>query len=39
MQVFGAGVGKTGTMSLRVALQMLGLGPCHHMHHVLQNMP
>jgi hypothetical protein len=26
-------------MSLRVALQMLGLGPCHHMHHVIQNMP
>lgn len=39
MQVFGAGVGRTGTMSLRVALQELGLGPCHHMHVVLQNMP
>jgi len=39
MQIIGAGVGRTGTMSLRVALQELGFGPCHHMHAVLQDMP
>lgn len=38
MQVFGAGVGRTGTMSLRTALQQLGLGPCHHMDAVLQDV-
>ncbi|MFT4768578.1 MAG: hypothetical protein ACI8RN_001715 [Glaciecola sp.] len=38
MQVLGAGVGRTGTMSLRTALQQLGLGPCHHMDAVLQDM-
>lgn len=37
MQVIGAGVGRTGTMSLRVALQMLGLGPCHHMEVVIDD--
>lgn len=39
MKVFGAGVGRTGTMSLRVALEALGLGPCHHMEVVLNDMP
>jgi len=29
--VFGAGFGRTGTMSLKVALDTLGVGPCHHM--------
>jgi hypothetical protein len=38
MQVIGAGVGRTGTMSLRLALNQLGLGPCHHMEDVLKNM-
>ena len=31
LQVIGAGMGRTGTESLRRALEMLGLGPCHHM--------
>ncbi|HEY2070567.1 MAG TPA: sulfotransferase [Rhizomicrobium sp.] len=31
MQVIGAGFGRTGTLSLRVALEMLGLSPCYHM--------
>jgi len=39
MNVIGAGVGRTGTYSLRLALNQLGLGPCHHMEEVLQNMP
>jgi hypothetical protein len=31
LQVIGAGFGRTGTMSLKLALEQLGLGPCHHM--------
>lgn len=38
MQVIGTGVGRTGTLSLRLAIQQLGLGPCHHMEAVASNM-
>ena len=31
MKVIGAGFGRTGTWSLKVALEMLGFGPCYHM--------
>ena len=31
LKVIGAGFGRTGTDSMREALNMLGLGPCHHM--------
>jgi hypothetical protein len=31
MKVIGAGFGRTGTMSLKAALEELGLGPCYHM--------
>ncbi|HKJ72815.1 MAG TPA: sulfotransferase [Alphaproteobacteria bacterium] len=31
LKVIGAGLGRTGTMSLKVALEQLGFGPCHHM--------
>lgn len=31
MQIIGAGFGRTGTMSLKVALEQLGFGPCYHM--------
>jgi hypothetical protein len=31
LEVIGAGFGRTGTMSLKVALEELGLGPCYHM--------
>ncbi|MDL4821006.1 sulfotransferase family protein [Actinomadura opuntiae] len=31
LQVIGAGFGRTGTLSLRTALERLGYGPCHHM--------
>ena len=31
MKVIGAGFGRTGTMSLKVALETLGLDPCYHM--------
>ena len=39
MQVIGAGVGRTGTYSLKLAINRLGLGPCHHMEAVIQDMP
>jgi hypothetical protein len=35
LQVIGAGFGRTGTLSLKLALEELGLGPCHHMEEVL----
>jgi Sulfotransferase domain len=31
VKVIGAGFGRTGTMSLKVALEILGFGPCYHM--------
>ena len=31
LKVIGAGFGRTGTMSLKAALEQLGLGPCYHM--------
>ena len=35
LSVIGAGYGRTGTASLKVALERLGFGPCHHMSEVL----
>ena len=34
MQLVGAAFGRTGTKSLKAALEMLGLDPCHHMYEV-----
>jgi hypothetical protein len=31
VDVIGAGFGRTGTLSLKVALELLGFGPCMHM--------
>ncbi|MGI5170806.1 sulfotransferase family protein [Spirillospora sp. CA-253888] len=31
LQVIGAGLPRTGTMSMKAALEHLGLGPCYHM--------
>jgi hypothetical protein len=31
LAVIGAGFGRTGTMSMKAALEQLGFGPCHHM--------
>ncbi len=31
LKLIGAGFGRTGTMSLKVALEELGYGPCYHM--------
>jgi hypothetical protein len=38
MKVIGLGLGRTGTYSLKTALERLGLGPCHHMEEVLHHM-
>ncbi|MCG5218412.1 sulfotransferase family protein [Streptosporangium sp. KLBMP 9127] len=35
MRVIGAGFGRTGTMSLKAALEGLGFAPCYHMADVL----
>ena len=35
LKVIGSGLGRTGTKSLQSALNILGLGPCHHMVEVL----
>jgi Sulfotransferase domain len=31
MEIIGAGFGRTGTLSLQIALNTLGFGPCYHM--------
>ncbi len=31
LKVIGSGLGRTGTKSMQSALNMLGVGPCHHM--------
>lgn len=36
MQVIGAGLGRTGTSSLKFALEMLLQGPCYHMFELWQ---
>ena len=38
LQVIGAGVGRTGTYSLKLALERLGFGPTHHMEEVIKDM-
>src|SRR5215472_3519057 len=37
LKVIGAGFGRTGTFSLKVALEELGFGPCYHMKEVLEH--
>lgn len=32
LNIIGAGFGRTGTWSLKQAIEILGLGPCHHMY-------
>ncbi|MBI3675489.1 MAG: sulfotransferase family protein [Proteobacteria bacterium] len=36
MQVIGAGFGRTGTLSLKLALEQIGFGPCYHMMEVFR---
>jgi len=37
LEVIGAGFGRTGTMSLKVALEELSFGPCYHMREVFEH--
>jgi len=37
LEVIGAGLGRTGTLTLKTALERLGFAPCHHMVEVLAN--
>jgi hypothetical protein len=38
LEVVGAGFGRTGTQSLKLALERLGVGPCYHMMEVFGNI-
>jgi len=38
LKVIGAGLGRTGTLSLKLALEHIGLGPCYHMSEMLSQM-
>lgn len=37
LTVIGAGFGRTGTLSLKAALELLGCGPCYHMTDVFEH--
>ena len=37
LKVIGSGLGRTGTLSTKLALEQLGFGPCHHMVEVFMN--
>ena len=37
LQLIGAGFGRTGTLSLKAALEQLSLGPCYHMAELLKD--
>ncbi|MDH3378503.1 MAG: sulfotransferase family protein [Gammaproteobacteria bacterium] len=37
LKIIGTGFGRTGTNSLKLALEQLGFGPCHHMYEVRDN--
>lgn len=37
LKVIGAGCGRTGTASLKTALEMLGFAPCYHMFEVVKH--
>ena len=35
LRIIGAGLGRTGTLSLKLALEHIGFAPCYHMTAVL----
>lgn len=37
LKIIGAGFGRTGTKSLKLGLEQLGLGPCYHMTEVAED--
>ncbi|HZE32702.1 MAG TPA: sulfotransferase, partial [Actinoallomurus sp.] len=38
LDVIGVGFGRTGTLSLKSALERVGFGPCHHMVELIDNV-
>jgi hypothetical protein len=36
MKIIGAGFGRTGTLSLKKALELIGMGPCYHMDEMIR---
>jgi len=38
LKVIGAGFARTGTLSLKAALEELGFGPCYHMSDLINNL-
>ncbi|MBV9164003.1 MAG: sulfotransferase family protein [Pseudonocardiales bacterium] len=36
LEVIGSGMGRTGTFSLKTALEILGFGPCYHMFDIIE---
>ena len=39
LRIIGAGLGRTGTASIKVALERLGVGRCYHMGEVMNDVP
>jgi len=37
LKIIGSGLGRTGTYSLKLALEILGFGKCYHMTELFQN--
>jgi hypothetical protein len=37
LSIIGPGFGRTGTSSLKIALEQIGFGPCHHMEEAFAN--
>ena len=38
LSIIGAGLGRTGTLSLKLALERLSFGPCYHMKEVFEHL-
>ena len=38
LSVIGAGAGRTGAHTLKLALEQLGLGPCYHMREIFEHL-
>ena len=37
LSIIGSGFGRTGTKSIKEAIEQLGFGPCHHMYELVEN--
>lgn len=38
MKIIGAGLPRTATLTLKIALEMLGAAPCYHMANILTDL-